>query len=304
MKEQISCDLVILGGGPAGMTAAVYAAQANLHTVLLDTAVTGGLVNSTHTVKNFPSQKEIHGITLMEKMRDQVDALDVPVEEVCDIEQLDLSGETKIIETDECIYHARSVILGTGRKPAPFYLDEECEEIHYCAVCDGSPYKGKRVLVVGGGNSAFDEGLYLHQLGVSHLTLVEEMDRFFAAPATRDQLCSQENVTAMTSTRVCGLTMEEGRLTGVRLSCEDGEKTIPVDGIFVFMGQIPSNEIFKDQIALDDQGYIPSTPHMETNLPGVFSAGDINAKTFRQITTAMSDGTIAALSAQRYLNPR
>ena len=108
----------------------------------------------------------------------------------------------------------------------------------------------------------------------------------------------------MTSTRVCGLTMEEGRLTGVRLSCEDGEKTIPVDGIFVFMGQIPSNEIFKDQIALDDQGYIPSTPHMETNLPGVFSAGDINAKTFRQITTAMSDGTIAALSAQRYLNPR
>ncbi|SKA67447.1 NAD(P)/FAD-dependent oxidoreductase [Desulfobaculum bizertense] len=303
MCEVKKCDLVILGGGPAGMTAAIYAARANLDVVLLEENVTGGLVNSTYTVENFPSYPSIHGMELMEKMRAHVDSLDVTVEEVCEIESLSLDGERKIVETDEGTYSARAIILATGRKPIPLDVPTECDQVHHCAICDGAPYKGKRVLVVGGGNSAFDESLYMLTLGIEHITLIEKMDRFFAAQATQDSLLSSGKVDGRTSTQVVDLVVEDDELKAAILeNTATGEKeTVPVDGIFVFLGQCPNNEMFRDSITLSDRGYIVTDEHMSTNLPGVFSAGDINNKVYRQITTAISDGTIAALAAEHFL---
>jgi thioredoxin reductase (NADPH) len=165
------------------------------------------------------------------------------------------------------------------------------------------PYVGKQVLVVGGGNSAFDESLYMLSIGVEHVTLVETMPRYFAAPATQDQLFKCGKAIGYTSTAVADLIVEDQVLTGAVLeNVETHEKqTIAVDGVFVFLGQQPHNALFKDQLELTPQGYIKPAADMSTSIPGVFSAGDINEKPFRQITTAVADGTIAALAAERYI---
>ena len=301
MKERHACDLLIIGGGPAGMTAAVYAARANLRTVLLESNITGGLVNSTHTVENFPGRPGIHGMELMESLRTHVDSLSVTVEEVCEVERLLLDGQEKRAETDAAVYTAKAVILATGRHPIPLETPTEAEEVHYCAICDGAPYVGKRVLVVGGGNSAFDESLYLLGLGVEHITLVESTDRFYAAQSTRDALLGSGKVTALTRTRVHDLIVRDGHLAGAVLEKDTGRDNVDVEGVFVFLGQRPNNALFADQVELTDAGYIRAGEDMSTNLPGVFGAGDINHKPFRQITTAMSDGTIAALAAERHI---
>jgi thioredoxin reductase (NADPH) len=303
MKNEKKVELVIIGGGSAGMTAAIYAAHANIDTVVLEANITGGLVNSTYTVQNFPTYQTIHGMDLMAKMRDHVDSLNVPIEEVCEIVNLDFSADTKIIETDEFNYQAKSVILATGRKPLKLNVPTESDQVHYCAICDGGPYKNKRVLVVGGGNSAFDESLYLLKLGISHITLVEALDRFFAAQGTQNDLISTEKVIARKGTKVVDLIKENDQLTAVILEevATGRQETVPMDGVFVFIGQHPNNELFADQISLNDNGYIIAGSDMSTNIAGVFGAGDINEKSFRQITTSMADATIAALSVERYL---
>ncbi len=303
MSDVIIKDLVIIGGGPAGMTAALYAARAKLDTVVLESNVTGGLVNSTYTVENFPSWSSIHGMELMEKMREQIDALGVDVEEVCEVESLETGELWKKVVTDSGEYRCKAVILATGRRPVELETPTSAQEVHHCAICDGAAYAGKSVLVVGGGNSAFDESLYLLSSGIAHITLVEVMPRYFAAKSTQDQLFASGKVDGHVSTKVVDLVVENDHLTGAVLeNTERGERwTEPVDGVFVFLGQKPNNALFKDLLPLTQQGYISASPLMETGIPGVFSAGDINDKAFRQITTAVADGTIAALSAERYI---
>lgn len=302
MKETRSFDVLIIGGGIAGMTAAIYLARANVRAVILEKAICGGLCNYTYVVENFPSYPSIHGMDLMQKVREHVDHLGVAVEEVCEIERLDITGREKIIETDEAIYKGTAVIVATGRKP--ILLDVPGgEAIHYCSVCDGFAYAGKRVLVVGGGNSGFDESLYLMRIGIKHLTLVEVMDRFFAAQSAQDELLKCGDVDARKSTKVLEVLHENGKVQGVVLeNVATGEReTLEVDGVFVFMGQNPTTEFLKDIVDLDDYGYVLAKEDMSTSIPGVFSAGDLNRKQFRQLTTAMSDGTIAALACERYV---
>ena len=322
VSEISSFDLIILGGGPAGMSAAIYAARAGLRTVILESNITGGLVNATYTVENFPSYQEIHGMELMEKMREHVDALGVEVEEVCEIERAELTGAAKRFHMQNAVYSvptgavyslptgavysAPAVILATGRKPVSLDVPTEAEQVHYCAICDGAPYVGKRVLVVGGGNSAFDESLYLLGLGVAHVTLVEAMPRYFAAQSTQDKLFGSGRAEGRTSTRVRDLLVTGQTLQGAVL--EDTQSgalsEIAVDGVFVFLGQIPNTALFKDVVTLTEQGYVAADSEMKTNLPGVFSAGDVNDKPFRQIVTAVADGAIAALSAEKYIRAR
>ena len=303
MKEKHQVDIVIIGGGIAGMTAAIYAARANRSCVMLESNITGGLANSTYIVENFPSYIEVHGMELMRKVREQVDHLGAQVEEVCEIERIDLSSSPKIVETDEALYEARAVIVATGRKPIPLDVPTECAQVHHCAICDGAPYKGKKVLVVGGGNSAFDEGLYLKQLGVAEITVVEVMDRLFAAQSAQDALLGCEGVCCNLTTVVKDLVVEGDTLKAAVLENKvTGESsTVEVDGVFVFLGQVPNSDLFRDVLTLDKAGYILADENMQTNIPGVFSAGDINAKAFRQLTTAAADGTIAALMADRYI---
>lgn len=303
MKDTRVFDVVIIGGGMAGMTAAIYAARANRSCVVLESNITGGLANSTYIVENFPSYTEVHGMDLMQKVRDQVDHLGVTVEEVCEVISLDLTSSPKRVEAMDAIYEGKVVILATGRKPIPLDVPTECSQVHHCAICDGAPYAGKKVLVVGGGNSAFDEGLYLHQLGVEHITVVEVMDRLFAAQSAQDALLGNDNVVCKLTTVVKDLVVEKDQLKAVILENKSNGtlETIEVDGVFVFLGQWPNSELFKDVITLDKTGYIVADASMQTNIPGVFSAGDINAKQFRQLTTAAADGTIAALMADRYI---
>lgn len=298
-------DLIIVGGGITGMTAAIYAARANLATLLLEKSVCGGLVSSTHVVENFPSYPSINGMALMEKVRDHVDALKVPVVEVVEIEDLILDGEVKSVQTDEGTFTASAVILATGRTPIRLPLETDLEQIHYCAICDGSAYRGKDVLVVGGGNSGVDEALYLLGLGVRRLILIEAFDRLLASETACRELTDCANVEVMTSTRIDTLRGVD-RLEGVVLknTRDDALVEKTVDGIFVYIGQSPQTDLFTGRIELDKAGYIITDADMQTRVPGVFAAGDVIRKRYRQITTAMGDATIAALSAVEYLRSK
>ncbi|MFQ8738524.1 MAG: NAD(P)/FAD-dependent oxidoreductase, partial [Bilophila wadsworthia] len=187
-----------------------------------------------------------------------------------------------------------------GLKPIALDVPTECDQMHFCAICDGAPYKGKRVLVVGGGNSAFDEGLYLLNLGVAELTVVEIMDRFFAAEATQDALLGDPRVKGFKTTKVVDVEVTDGKLSAAILeNAQTGERTaLPVDGIFVFLGQSPNNEWFKDAIALDDKGYILAGEDMSTNIPGVFGAAQTTP--YRQIHGGQRRHR-SALAAERWL---
>jgi thioredoxin reductase (NADPH) len=305
MKPEKSFDVIILGGGPAGMTAAIYTARANLTTIIVDQEVCGGLVNSTYQVENFPSHIAINGMELMEKVQDQVLNLGVEVDEVAEITGIDIASGVKTVETEEYVYTSKAIILATGREPVKLDVETDCEEIHYCSVCDGSDYKGKKVLVVGGGNSGFDEALYLLGLGVEHITLIEVFDRFFASRTTQDKLARFSQVTTKTSTRIKELVGDAKLQSVVLENVRSGEtEEVDVDGIFVYMGQKPNTTLFADIVSLDDDGFILANNSMETNIKGVYAAGDVIQKTCRQITTAMADGTIAALSAEKYIREK
>ncbi|WP_272700206.1 NAD(P)/FAD-dependent oxidoreductase [Desulfovibrio sp. Fe33] len=296
-------DVIILGGGVAGMTAAVYAARANLDVLLLDENACGGLVNWTRVVENMPSYVSVGGMELMERMQNQVESFGVTVEEAACIDSMELAGRVKKIMADDETYTAKAVIVATGRKPVPLPAAGDCEQVHYCAICDGAPYVGKKVLIVGGGNSGFDEAISLLDLGVSELTLVERMDCFFAAQSTQSALAARGNATTLHSTEVLSLN-GNGKLESVTLrDMKTGEKReLECDGVFVFLGQQPGTDAFSGQLLLDEHGYIITNDVMATSLPGVFAAGDVRPKKYRQITTAMADGTIAALEAERFIH--
>lgn len=295
-------DLIIVGGGIAGMTAAIYAARANLRTLLLEKMVCGGLVNSTHVVENFPSYPSINGMDLMEKVREHVDYLGVTVTEVIEIQSLDITSQAKTVSTDEGTFEAPAVILTTGRTPRKLPIECDFEQIHYCAICDGSAYKDKDVIVVGGGNSGVDESLYLLGLGVRSILLVEEFDRLLASEKACSQLLSHQNVEVMTSTRIEAIS-GNGRLESVSLRIKNSDTLIKKNaaGMFIYIGQDPQTKLFSGLLEMDKAGYVEVDNEMKTSLAGVFAAGDVIRKKYRQITTAMGDATIAALTAVEYL---
>ena len=302
MKPSKSYDLTILGGGIAGMTAAIFAARANLSTLIVEEHACGGLANWTNTVENFPSHISINGMELMERVQEQVRHLGVAIDEAAEIERLDLAGPVKTVETAEWLYNSRAVILATGREPIRLRLESDSERIHYCSVCDGSAYKGKKVLVVGGGNSGFDESLYLMSLGVSGILMVEFLDSCCAAETTQARLRRHGGVEIRCFTQVTAIAKEGQGCRVTLLDRASGEtSSVWVDGVFVFIGQKANTQALRGIVELDPQGYILAGPNRETNLAGVYAAGDVVQKDYRYLTTAMADGTIAALAAEKYL---
>ena len=241
-----SFDLVIIGGGICGMTAAIYAARANIRACILEQQVCGGLVNWTNTVENVPSYQSIHGIDLMEKCREHVESLNVAIEEVDKVTAVNFSGDIKKITTsmgEE--YEAPAVIVATGRSPRPFPVETDFPNIHYCSVCDGTPYKGKDIIVMGGGNSGFDESLYLLGLGVSNIHIVETFPSCIAAASTQDLARATGKIqvsVSMDITAVEELTDGRGRVT-FHDKAEDRTYTEDVDGIFCFIGQTPNTGV-------------------------------------------------------------
>jgi len=303
MKKERLFDILILGGGIAGLTAGIFAARANLRTIIIEKKVCGGLANWASKIENFPGYISISGMELMEKVRAQAENLGVEIDEAVVIEGIEIKGSYKKVETSENLYVGKAIILAPGRNPIPLDIDTECNHIiHYCAVCDGSAYTGKEILVIGGGDSGFDESLYLLSLGVKKVTLVEKLNKCSASEVTQAKFLSYPNAEVRTSTVVKEIT-KEGR--GAQVKLEDlllGQtERIYVDGIFVFMGQKPNTEIFRSTLDLDENGYIVTGMDMQTNIPGVFAAGDAIKKEYRYLTTAIADGAIAALSAGKYL---
>lgn len=296
-------DLIIIGGGMAGLTAGIYGARSNLSTLILEQEVCGGLANWTHTVENFPSYPGISGMDLMEKAREHAEQAGADIIEITQVNRLDVACEPKVLYTDEGEFRARAVIIATGRKPVPLPVETDWQDhIHYCSLCDGILYKNKDIVVVGGGNSAFDESLYLAGLGINSITIVEAMPNCCAAESTIEKVKATGKIEIRTGTKIGDIT-PRGKTALISLDCLQPPETsrIETDGIFVFIGQKPTTEFLEDMVHLDDQGYILTDADMHTNVPGVFAAGDVIKKKYRQLTTAVSDGTIAALEAGKYL---
>ena len=295
-------DVVIIGAGPAGLTASIYATRANLKTLVIDNQAPGGQINLTGAIDNYPGLPNVSGFELGEKMFAHAESLGA--EFLFDnITQMDIKGKTKIIKTEYSgDVEAKAVIISTGasprRLPAKNADKFEGHGLGYCATCDGAFAKGKEVAVVGGGNAAIEEVLYLARIA-SKVHVFHMLGDFQCNKVLENQLYETKNVEIHLNTRVEEV-LGDKKIEGARVKENDIEKTYEIQGLFVSIGRVPSSVIFGD-IEKDKFGYILAKEDLSTNIDGIFVAGDVRQKTLRQIVTAVADGAIAADSASKYL---
>jgi thioredoxin reductase (NADPH) len=300
-------DVVIVGAGPAGLAAAIYAARARLRTLVLDESVPGGQVKTTHKVSNYPGfPDDVKGADLAAAFARQAERFGATVRRSVEITRHDLGGPVKTLELDEEeTVEARAVIVATGAQPRPLGVPGEVafkgRGLSYCATCDGAYFDGKDIHVIGGGNSAVEESLFLTQFARS-VTIVHQFDEFQAEPASVQEARSNPKIHILLSHEPRGF---HGETALERLEVEDlktkERKVLSTDGVFVFVGMAPRTDLLAPYVPLAPGGYVETTEAMETPVAGLYAAGDIRAKRFRQITTAVADGTIAALAAQKYV---
>ncbi|WP_194948931.1 thioredoxin-disulfide reductase [Actinomyces trachealis] len=300
-------DVVIIGSGPAGYTAAVYAARAGLAPVVLAGSVTaGGALMNTTEVENYPGFVEgIMGPELMTQMQEQAERFgaDVRFE---DVTALDLRGEVKRVTTEEEVYEARAVIISTGSEYRKLGVDGEDRlsghGVSYCATCDGFFFKDQDIIVVGGGDSAMEEATFLTRFARS-VTVVHRRDQLRASQAMEKRAKADPKITFAWNSQVVALHGEDS-LTGVTLrdTVTGEERELAATGIFVAIGQVPRNELVKDVLELDDKGYIKvQVPSQRTGMPGVFACGDVADPIYQQAVTAAGSGCRAALDVEAYL---
>jgi len=300
-------DIIIVGGGPAGMTAAVYGLRAGKSVLVIEKNGFGGQIAYSPKVENIPGTKVISGAEFADQLTDQVMSLgaDVELEKVIKVEKAD--GIFRVFTEEESVYEGRTVILALGVKHRMLGLPGEEElignGISFCAVCDGAFYAGQEVAMIGGGNSALQEALLLSEV-CTKVTVVQNLAGFTGEKKLADALMEKDNVTAIFSTVVVGYESENGNLTGLRLRhTETGEESqISVDGAFLAVGLVPENGPFADHAELNPWGYFDSGEDCRTRTEGLFVAGDCRSKTIRQVVTASADGAIAAMAACRYLD--
>lgn len=302
--------VLIIGSGPAGYTAAIYAARANLEPILVAGMQPGGQLTITTEVENFPGFPEIQGPELMEHMKEQ--ATKVGTKLISDhIKSVDFSSRPyKAVGESGDEYEADSVIISTGAQAKWLGLDSEEKfqgfGVSGCATCDGFFFKGKRVAVIGGGNTAVEEALFLTKFA-SEVVLIHRRDELRAEKILQDRLLNHEKVTPMWDTQVEEFLGEENptNLTGLKVkNVKTGEvEDIPMDGAFVAIGHVPNTAIFKDQVEMDSENYIITKPDsVATNIPGVYACGDVQDKIYRQAVTAAGTGCMAALEAEKFLS--
>lgn len=298
------CDLVIIGAGPAGMTAAIYATRANLNVVLLDRFVPGGQIVNTHEIQNYTGVGTINGAELAYKMFEHTQELNIEFN-FAKVKCISIEDNLKnVICEDGQIFQAKSVIISTGTKARKLNIEGENNfiglNISWCAICDGPYYRGKDVVVIGGGNSAVEESIYLSNIANSiNIVTINDLS---ADPISCDKIKNLKNVTINTYSDVVSF-IGDSRLRGVKIKSRNTgeEKIINCDGVFEYIGLIPSTEEFKNLGILNKSGYIKVDKNMETSIEGIFGAGDVNEKDLRQVLTAASDGAIAAQSAFKYI---
>ena len=300
-------DIIVVGGGPAGMTAALYARRSSKSVLVLEKNGYGGQITYSPKVENYPGTKQMSGVEFADRLLDQI--LDQGAEtEVETVSGLRREGQIWHVLTQEGgDYAARSVILATGVKHRMLGLPGETDlvgsGISFCAVCDGEFYRDRAVVVVGGGNSALQEAILLAET-CSRVTVVQDLDYLTGEERSQEVLRSKANVRIITGTKAAGFETKDGELTGIRLrrTADGAEWTEACDGVFVAVGLIPENEAFAEAAGLNEFGYIDSDERCLTASPGLFAAGDCRAKELRQLTTAAGDGAVAAIAACRYVD--
>ena len=296
-------DMIIVGGGPGGYTAALYAARAGLDVMLIERLSAGGQMNLTGQIDNYPGFPEgVDGFQLSYNMQQQAERFGAKTK-YAEVLKLELEGEEKTVITNEGEYLAKSVVISTGANPRPPGVAREHELIGrgagYCAHCDGGFYRGKTVAVVGGGNSAAAEALYLSRIA-KEVILIHRRDSLRATQIYHKPLMEAPNIRFAWNSEVAEL-LGEDLLEGVKLrNLENGgEEVLEVQGLFVSIGRKPATDLVKDQLTLDDAGYIMAGENTKTNLPGVYAVGDVRTKELRQIVTAVADGAMAAHMAEQ-----
>ena len=298
-------DMLVVGGGPGGYTAALYAARAGLDTVVLEKLSAGGQMALTEQIDNYPGFEDgIDGFSLAEKMQKQAERFGAR-SEYAEVLRMDLTAVPKLVETSEGIFRGKTVVLATGADPRTLGVAGEAElvgrGVAYCAACDGMRYKGKTVAVVGGGNSAAGDALLLSRIA-ERVVLVHRRDQLRSTKIYHEPLIQAENVEFRWNSTVTELLHEE-KLTGIRLrDVQTGaESVLPCDGLFISVGRKPATELVKGQLELDAGGYVTADETTRTNLPGVYAVGDVRTKPLRQVVTAVADGAMAVHMAEEYL---
>ncbi len=297
-------DIIVIGAGTAGMTAAIYARRADKSVLILESGAYGGQIINTPDIANYPVEAHISGFDFATKLYEQTVALgaEFAFERA---ERIEISGNIKTVITADNAYEAKAVIIATGSSNRKLGLGNEEKlvgrGVSYCATCDGMFFKGKTVAVAGGGNTAVEDALYLSNLA-EKVYLIHRREGFRADKSTLDRLRKRKNVEFMLNRNVTKLIADK-KLTAIEVTDRDGAvTTLDVDGLFVAVGRIPENESFASLLDLDQSGYAISDETCKTKTPGVFVAGDNRQKELRQLVTAASDGAIAASEAVKYLN--
>lgn len=298
-------DMIVVGGGPGGYTAALYAARSGLDTLVLEKLSAGGQMALTEAIDNYPGFEEgIGGFTLAEKMQRQAERFGAK-SEYAEVERVDLAASPKVLETSAGVFYGRTVVLATGAGPRELGLANEAaltgRGVAYCAACDGMRYRGRTVVVVGGGNSAAGDALALSRVA-KKVILVHRRDSLRATKVYHEPLMRAENMEFRWNSAVTEL-LGGDWLTGVRLrDLRTGEETqLDCDGVFISVGRKPATELVQGQLELDRGGYIVADETTKTSLPGVYAVGDVRTKPLRQVVTAVADGAMAVHMAEEYL---
>jgi thioredoxin reductase (NADPH) len=298
-------ELIIIGAGPAGLTAGLYAARARLKTVLLERLAPGGQVMTTDRVENYPGFPEgISGFELIDRMKKQAESFDLKIE-LTEVTSLELTPEKKVVVTDKGRYESKALILTTGATPMKIGIEGETlligKGVSYCATCDGPFYRDQDVAVIGGGDTAIEEALFLTRF-VSNVHVIHRRDELRATKLLQERAMADEKIHFIWDTiptRILGVNGVEGiELKNVKT---EEISQLPVEGVFVFVGYNPGNDLIIGKLDLDPYGYVITDNDMETSVPGVFAAGDIRSKLLRQIVTAVGEGATATFAAEKYL---
>ena len=297
-------DVAIIGGGPAGMTAAVYASRAGLKACLIERGSLGGQVATTFDIENWPGEKSINGAALAKRFAEHAKAFGAEIMEFTEVQSVDFAS--KKIKTSRGEISARAIIIATGARERKLGVPGESElkgrGVSYCAICDAPFFRGKQVAVVGGGNSALDEGHYLTKFA-SKVTLIHRRDKFRAEKAVQERAKNNPKMEFFLDTEVVSVN-GKGKVESITLkNKKTGENSeLDVDGVFFYVGLLPNTEALSGPLKKDEHGYIITNERMEIGIPFVYAAGDVRSTPARQITVAAADGTIAAIMAERALS--
>lgn len=303
-EERKIYDVVIMGGGPAGLTAGLYASRARLDVVLLERGLAGGQIAGTNVIDNYPGFRKISGMELAQKLEDHAKDFGLKIE-LCEIKCMERKDDLFHVTTSSGDFRGKTIILTTGVKPRSLGIPGEKEYkgkgVSYCAVCDGFFYRDKHVAVIGGGDSALEEGEYLTKFA-SKVSIIHRRDQFRGLKLYQERAEENPKVEFILDTVVTEIKGDEF-VNGLSLkNLKTGEEyEMPVDGVFVYIGTLPNTFICELHLKTDEMGYIITDDMMKTSEEGIFAAGDIRSKLLRQVATAVGDGAVAAVSAEKYL---